>query len=282
MPYDLFLGVPVHRSPGRRRRRGSRSTAGSRWTRSPSRPRSPDVYAVGDVTSVGTPKAGCSPRARPRSWPTRSVPRSAARPRRRVRRPRHLLPGVRPRAGGDGRGHVPERPGARSAGSTARRRRSPRTRSSSAPAASSAGSGGSGCRRLTENRRGSQRGLRVVRVRRVRREDPLVDVVDDVGLSVVVVHPVREPLPRGGFLGRRVELAVIGMRTEPVTEETVALWLGRAGRPYVQVALRNLDPQQPVLLEVRLPDAQDPARRPRGRGRTPPRRPSPRPSGRCR
>jgi sulfide:quinone oxidoreductase len=58
LPYDLFLGVPVHRVPD--------VVAGSGlavdgWI--PVDPRTletafPGVYAVGDVTSVGTPKAG--------------------------------------------------------------------------------------------------------------------------------------------------------------------------------------------------------------------------------
>jgi sulfide:quinone oxidoreductase len=58
MPFDLFLGVPVHRAPA--------VVAESRmcvdgWI--PVNPLTletayPGVYAVGDVTSVGTPKAG--------------------------------------------------------------------------------------------------------------------------------------------------------------------------------------------------------------------------------
>jgi sulfide:quinone oxidoreductase len=58
MPYDLFLGVPVHRVP--------QVVAASGMTVDgwiPVDPRTletsfPGVYAVGDVTSVGTPKAG--------------------------------------------------------------------------------------------------------------------------------------------------------------------------------------------------------------------------------
>jgi sulfide:quinone oxidoreductase len=58
MPYDLFLGVPVHRVP--------QVVADSGMTVDgwiPVDPRTletsfPGVYAVGDVTSVGTPKAG--------------------------------------------------------------------------------------------------------------------------------------------------------------------------------------------------------------------------------
>ena len=56
LPYDLFLGVPVHRAPDVV---AGMTTDGwiavdpltlqTRW---------PGVYAVGDVTSVGTPKAG--------------------------------------------------------------------------------------------------------------------------------------------------------------------------------------------------------------------------------
>ncbi|MBI2245633.1 MAG: NAD(P)/FAD-dependent oxidoreductase [Nocardioides sp.] len=58
LPYDLFLGVPVHRAPEVVERCGlavdgwipvDPLTLETSW---------PGVYAVGDVTSVGTPKAG--------------------------------------------------------------------------------------------------------------------------------------------------------------------------------------------------------------------------------
>ena len=58
MPYDLFLGVPVHRVPAVIEASG---LAEDGWV--PVNPKTletrfPGVYAVGDVTSVGTPKAG--------------------------------------------------------------------------------------------------------------------------------------------------------------------------------------------------------------------------------
>jgi sulfide:quinone oxidoreductase len=58
MPYDLFLGIPVHRAPAVVEASG---LAEDGWI--PVDPRTlatrfPGVYAVGDVTSVGTPKAG--------------------------------------------------------------------------------------------------------------------------------------------------------------------------------------------------------------------------------
>jgi sulfide:quinone oxidoreductase len=58
MPYDLFLGVPVHRVPAVVEASG---LAVDGWI--PVNPLTletsfPDVYAVGDVASVGTPKAG--------------------------------------------------------------------------------------------------------------------------------------------------------------------------------------------------------------------------------
>jgi sulfide:quinone oxidoreductase len=58
LPYDLFLGVPVHRVPAVVEESG---LAVDGWV--PVNPLTletafPDVYAVGDVTSVGTPKAG--------------------------------------------------------------------------------------------------------------------------------------------------------------------------------------------------------------------------------
>jgi sulfide:quinone oxidoreductase len=58
MPFDLFLGIPVHRAPEVVVRSG---LAEDGWI--PVEPRTlatrfEGVYAVGDVTSVGTPKAG--------------------------------------------------------------------------------------------------------------------------------------------------------------------------------------------------------------------------------
>ena len=58
LPYDLFLGVPVHRVPTVVEASGMCVDG---WI--PVNPLTletsfPDVYAVGDVTSVGTPKAG--------------------------------------------------------------------------------------------------------------------------------------------------------------------------------------------------------------------------------
>jgi sulfide:quinone oxidoreductase len=58
MPYDLFLGVPVHRAAAVVVESGLTVDG---WI--PVNPLTletsfPDVYAVGDVTSVGTPKAG--------------------------------------------------------------------------------------------------------------------------------------------------------------------------------------------------------------------------------
>jgi sulfide:quinone oxidoreductase len=58
LPYDLFLGVPMHRAPAVVEESG---LAPDGWI--PVDPLTlktafPDVYAVGDVTSVGTPKAG--------------------------------------------------------------------------------------------------------------------------------------------------------------------------------------------------------------------------------
>jgi sulfide:quinone oxidoreductase len=58
MPYDLFLGIPVHRAPAVVEASGMTVDG---WI--PVDPLTletayPNVYAVGDVTSVGTPKAG--------------------------------------------------------------------------------------------------------------------------------------------------------------------------------------------------------------------------------
>ena len=58
LPFDLFLGIPVHRAPAVVEDAGLTEDG---WI--PVDPRTlatrfPGVYAVGDVTSVGTPKAG--------------------------------------------------------------------------------------------------------------------------------------------------------------------------------------------------------------------------------
>jgi sulfide:quinone oxidoreductase len=58
LPFDLFLGIPVHRAPAVVE---ASALAEDGWI--PVDPRTlatrfPGVYAVGDVTSVGTPKAG--------------------------------------------------------------------------------------------------------------------------------------------------------------------------------------------------------------------------------
>jgi sulfide:quinone oxidoreductase len=58
LPFDLFLGVPVHRAPQVVQESGMCVDG---WI--PVEPLTletsfPNVYAVGDVTSVGTPKAG--------------------------------------------------------------------------------------------------------------------------------------------------------------------------------------------------------------------------------
>jgi sulfide:quinone oxidoreductase len=58
LPYDLFLGVPVHRVPDVVAASG---LCVDGWVPVDSltlETRFPDVYAIGDVTSVGTPKAG--------------------------------------------------------------------------------------------------------------------------------------------------------------------------------------------------------------------------------
>jgi sulfide:quinone oxidoreductase len=58
LPYDLFLGVPVHRAPAVVVESGMTVDGWVPVSASTLETRFPDVYAVGDVTSVGTPKAG--------------------------------------------------------------------------------------------------------------------------------------------------------------------------------------------------------------------------------
>jgi sulfide:quinone oxidoreductase len=58
MPYDLFLGIPVHRAPAVVEASGLTVDGWIPVDPLTLETRFPDVYAVGDVTSVGTPKAG--------------------------------------------------------------------------------------------------------------------------------------------------------------------------------------------------------------------------------
>lgn len=58
LPYDLFLGVPVHRAPAVVVQSGMTVDGWAPVNPLTLETRFPDVYAVGDVTSVGTPKAG--------------------------------------------------------------------------------------------------------------------------------------------------------------------------------------------------------------------------------
>ena len=58
LPYDLFLGIPVHRAPPVVVASGLTEDGWIPVDQATLATRFPDVYAVGDVTSVGTPKAG--------------------------------------------------------------------------------------------------------------------------------------------------------------------------------------------------------------------------------
>ncbi len=58
LPFDLFLGVPVHRAPAVVEASGLAQDGWIPVDRGTLATRFPGVYAVGDVTSVGTPKAG--------------------------------------------------------------------------------------------------------------------------------------------------------------------------------------------------------------------------------
>ena len=58
VPYDLFLGIPVHRAPAVVEDSGMALDGWIPVDPATLATRFPGVYAVGDVTSVGTPKAG--------------------------------------------------------------------------------------------------------------------------------------------------------------------------------------------------------------------------------
>ena len=58
LPFDLFLGVPVHRVPDVVSASGMMQNGWIPVDPATAATRYPGVYALGDVTSVGTPKAG--------------------------------------------------------------------------------------------------------------------------------------------------------------------------------------------------------------------------------
>jgi sulfide:quinone oxidoreductase len=58
MPYDLFIGIPIHRVPAVVQASGLAVDGWVPVDRGTLETRFPDVYGVGDVTSVGVPKAG--------------------------------------------------------------------------------------------------------------------------------------------------------------------------------------------------------------------------------
>ena len=81
MPYDLFLGIPVHKAPAVVEESGLTVDG---WM--PVNPLTletefPGVYAIGDVASVGTPKRASSQKDKPRLSPIRSVRRYVVAPR---------------------------------------------------------------------------------------------------------------------------------------------------------------------------------------------------------
>ena len=75
LPYDLFLGIPVHRAPGVVVDSGLTENGWIPVDPSTLATRFPDVYAVGDVTSVGTPKAGVFAEGAARVVADRSIAR---------------------------------------------------------------------------------------------------------------------------------------------------------------------------------------------------------------
>jgi sulfide:quinone oxidoreductase len=100
MPYDLFLGVPVHRAPAVVEESGMTVDGWIPVNRLTLETAFPGVYAVGDVTSVGTPKAGVFRRRTGSSGRRRNqYAHSRHHGVSAVRRSRDVLPGVRPRPG---------------------------------------------------------------------------------------------------------------------------------------------------------------------------------------
>ena len=109
LPFDLFLGVPVHRAPQVVLDSGMTVDGWIPVDPLTLETRFADVYAIGDVTSVGTPKAGVFAEGQAVVAAAGIAARIRGRRRVDLRRARRLLPRVRPRAGGQGRRHLPQR-----------------------------------------------------------------------------------------------------------------------------------------------------------------------------
>ena len=141
MPFDLFLGVPVHRAPAVVEESG---LAVDGWIPVDSltlETRFPGVFAVGDVTSVGTPKAGVFAEGQAAVVADRIVASVRAdEALGAVRRKRHVLYRVRDGSRRDAWTSRSSADNRRRASSTSRRRHSPPTRRTSAPAGSAVGS----------------------------------------------------------------------------------------------------------------------------------------------
>ena len=114
LPYDLFLGIPVHRAPAVVVDAGMTEDGWIPVDPLTLETRFPDVYAVGDVTSVGTPKAGVFAEGQATvAAAADQRPHPGLGDGHDVRRPRHLLHGVRARHGRRDRCDLPERETAR-------------------------------------------------------------------------------------------------------------------------------------------------------------------------
>ena len=110
MPFDLFLGIPVHRVPQVVEESGMTVDGWIPVDPFTLETQHPDVYAVGDVTSVGTPKAGVFAEGQAGVVADAIIARARGGDASRVRRAGHLLPGVRQRRGRQGRRDLRARP----------------------------------------------------------------------------------------------------------------------------------------------------------------------------
>ncbi len=100
LPFDLFLGIPVHRAPAVVVASGMTEGGWIPVDKHTLATRFPGVYAVGDVTSVGTPKAGVFAEGAARVVADQLIARIRGEARAtRLRRHRRVLDGARRRAG---------------------------------------------------------------------------------------------------------------------------------------------------------------------------------------
>ena len=110
IPYDLFLGVPVHRAPAVVEASGLTEDGWIPVDHTTFATRFPDVYAVGDITSAPVPRVGVIAEGEAGTVADVLVHRLGGGATRAVPRHRHVLHRVRRSRGREIRRQLPRRP----------------------------------------------------------------------------------------------------------------------------------------------------------------------------